>query len=99
MQLLCDHLDHILMHGLREFEEGYWPFVRYFTRSELVQRISRLRRVTTNIGKGREREGGEREREREREGGGGGEEEKERVRLHNSIEYGHKTRHTIPYSD
>ncbi|CAI8012510.1 Pleckstrin homology domain-containing family M member 2, partial [Geodia barretti] len=52
-QLLCDHLDHILMHGLREFEDGYWPFVRHFTRNELVQRIRQLKRVTTSVGRGR----------------------------------------------
>jgi hypothetical protein len=52
-QLLCDHLDHILMHGLREFEDGYWPFVSYFTRTELVQKIRQLRRVTTSVGRGR----------------------------------------------
>ena len=51
-QLLCDHLDHILMHGLREFEDGYWPFVRHFTRNELVQRIRQLKRVTTSVGRG-----------------------------------------------
>ena len=51
-QTLCDHLDHILMHGVREFENGYWPFVSYFTRNELVQSISDLKQVTTNVGKG-----------------------------------------------
>lgn len=54
-QLLCDHMDHVLMHGLREFEDGYWPFVCYFTRNELVQKITRLKRVTTSLGKGKNR--------------------------------------------
>ena len=41
-----------MMHGLREFGDGYWSFVRRFTRNGLVQSITCLKRVTTSIGKG-----------------------------------------------
>ena len=49
---------------VREYERGYWPVMRYFTRSEAVQTLSHLPRVLTDVGRGGGGEGGG-------EGGGG----------------------------
>ena len=37
---------------VREYERGYWPMVRYFTRSEAVETLSHLPRVLTDVGRG-----------------------------------------------
>ncbi|XP_064384212.1 pleckstrin homology domain-containing family M member 2-like isoform X2 [Halichondria panicea] len=52
-QALCEHLDRVFMHGLRDSVCGYWPFVVYFTRSEAVQYLSSLSNVHLDIGRGR----------------------------------------------
>lgn len=50
---LCEHLDHVLLHGLKDIERGYWLFVSYFTRTDAVRTINKLTQVTTDLGKGR----------------------------------------------
>lgn len=50
---LCEHLDHAFLHGLRHITHGYWKLVTEFTRKEAVKEISRLKRITTDLGRGR----------------------------------------------
>eukprot|EP00731_Ephydatia_muelleri_P015406 Em0008g1126a len=50
---LCDHLDHVLMHGLRDYRPGYWPFVRNFSHKDIIRSISDLTQVNTDVGRGR----------------------------------------------
>eukprot|EP00118_Oscarella_pearsei_P003732 m.15545 g.15545 ORF g.15545 m.15545 type:complete len:202 (+) comp26425_c0_seq1:23-628(+) len=53
LQKLCEKLDHVLLHGLRGFERGYWPYVAEYTRKEEVHLIKHLSSVTTDLGRGR----------------------------------------------
>ena len=39
---------------LREYNDGYWPAVSYFTRSDAVKTINDLSKVTTGAGRGME---------------------------------------------
>ena len=37
---------------LRSSDYGYWPLVKYFTRTEAVQLINGLASITTSLGRG-----------------------------------------------
>ncbi|KAK3105695.1 hypothetical protein FSP39_003649 [Pinctada imbricata] len=50
---LCEHLDHVFLHGLRHLHLGYWKAVSEFTRKDAVKEIKTLRNVTTDLGRSR----------------------------------------------
>lgn len=43
----------LCFHRVRELEDGYWPMVSYFTRSDAIRTINGLENVTSNIARGR----------------------------------------------
>lgn len=53
VQCLLDLLDHILLHGLKRVEYGYWPFVKELTHSETAKYIANHPQVTSDLDKGR----------------------------------------------
>ncbi|XP_060083920.1 pleckstrin homology domain-containing family M member 2-like [Ylistrum balloti] len=52
-QRLTENFDHVFLHGLRHINYGYWKVVKEFTRKDAVKEISRLRNITTDLGRGR----------------------------------------------
>ncbi|XP_069115023.1 pleckstrin homology domain-containing family M member 2-like [Argopecten irradians] len=52
-QRLTENFDHVFLHGLRHINYGYWKVVKDFTRKDAVKEISRLRNITTDLGRGR----------------------------------------------
>ncbi|KAK3721614.1 hypothetical protein QZH41_008291, partial [Actinostola sp. cb2023] len=53
LQCLLDLLDHIMLHGLDNVENGYWLFVLKLTHSATVKIISKHPQVTNALDKGR----------------------------------------------
>jgi hypothetical protein len=56
VQALCDLLDLVLRHGLRDWHLGYWPVLREFSHSDTLQAIRTLKTVSTSLGKGNQAE-------------------------------------------
>ncbi|CAH1774955.1 unnamed protein product [Owenia fusiformis] len=50
---LCQHLDHALLHGLKNITNGYWKLSVEFTHKDIIKEIKALKQVTTNLGRGR----------------------------------------------
>ncbi|KAJ8320707.1 hypothetical protein KUTeg_002294 [Tegillarca granosa] len=50
---LCEHFDHVFLHGLKHIGHGYWKVVTEFTRKNAIKEIKRLQNVTTDLGRGR----------------------------------------------
>ncbi|KAL8593876.1 hypothetical protein ACOMHN_023792 [Nucella lapillus] len=50
---LCENLDHVFLHGLRQHSHGYWKVVTEYTHKNAVREIKNLRNVTTDLGRGR----------------------------------------------
>uniref|UniRef100_T1ITE5 RUN domain-containing protein n=1 Tax=Strigamia maritima TaxID=126957 RepID=T1ITE5_STRMM len=52
-QKLCQRLDLIFLHGLKNIAGGYWSFVKEFTDKDSIETILELQHVHSNIGRGR----------------------------------------------
>ncbi|XP_063409233.1 pleckstrin homology domain-containing family M member 2-like isoform X1 [Mytilus trossulus] len=50
---LLEHLDHVLLHGLRHITNGYLKIVSEFSTKSTVKDIKRLANVSTDLGRGR----------------------------------------------
>ncbi|XP_059157608.1 pleckstrin homology domain-containing family M member 2-like [Physella acuta] len=50
---LCEHLDHALLHGLKQVTHGYWRVVKQLSHKGMVRDIDMLINVTTDLGRGR----------------------------------------------
>ncbi|XP_076357921.1 pleckstrin homology domain-containing family M member 2-like isoform X2 [Tachypleus tridentatus] len=53
VHFLCERLDKLFLHGLKQLQWGYWSFVQEFCHQDTREYLKTLELVTTSLGRGR----------------------------------------------